>query len=75
MLFRSHRYQRFSEDFDNWRANRDNNQSGQGRSATTGSASQGQQAGSSEVSGQQGGSSKHDVSSGGDKGAGKTATK
>jgi hypothetical protein len=75
--WRQHRYQRFSEDFDNWRSNRDNNQPGQGIAqrggVTSASQQSGQQAG--DVSGQQGGTSKHDVSSGGDKGAGKTATK
>jgi len=79
--WRQHRYQRFSEDFDNWRANRDDNpaarassQVGADASGTSASAGS-QQAGAIDTSGQQGGTSRHDVSSGGDRGAGKTASK
>ena len=70
--WRQHRYQRFAQDFDNWRANRDNNPGGQGPSAQAGSGTQSAAAGDTSV--QQGGTSRQDASSGGDKGAGKTAT-
>jgi len=84
--WRQHRYQRFSEDFDKWRADRDNQrnagQGGTGSTAPAGSGSTGTGAGSpghsttaGETSGVQAGTSKHDISSTGDKGAGKTATK
>jgi len=77
--WRRHRYQRFSEDFDQWRANRDNNQGGaQGAAGNSGTAGASGQAGSQAsvpggTSGLQAGTSKHDVSSGGDADAGKTA--
>jgi hypothetical protein len=78
--WRQDRYQRFSEDFENWRANRDNDQGSPGRSGSqsgsgTSAMASGQQSASTDTSGQQAGASKHDVSTGGDKGAGKTATK
>jgi hypothetical protein len=73
--WRQHRYQRFSEDFDSWRSNRDNNPGGgNNRQGASGQANA-QPSASSDASGPQAGASKHDVSSGGDRGAGKTATK
>ena len=84
--WRQQRYQRFSEDFDKWRSDRDNQRSaGQGDSrgsgastsgsSGTGSTAAGQQNAPGETSGMQSGMSRHDISSTGDKGAGKTATK
>ncbi|MFL6679148.1 MAG: hypothetical protein ACJ8IK_12465 [Burkholderiaceae bacterium] len=82
--WRQQRYQRFSDDFDKWRADRDNQRgAGQGdsrapgtsTSGSTSSTAAGQQNTPGETSGMQSGTSKHDISSTGDKGAGKTATK